>query len=167
MNPATPIQTSRLDLEPVRPEHANEAWPHLNDERMWRYFEEQRPPTEQALRERYERWTRGSQSESEVWLNWLCRERSSAQLAGGVQATVHSEERYAYVAYAIYPPYRRLGYAREATLAVIEFVRRAYAVDRFVAEMDKRNEESFRLAESLGFTRAGTHANDYVYELRR
>ena len=165
MSAAPAIATLRLDLEPVRPDHAKEAWPQLNDERMWRYFEEQRPASEDALRRLYERWAIGSQSGDEIWLNWLCRERSSGMLAGSVQATVLLKERFSYVAYAIYPQYRRKGYAREALQAAIAHVSRKYGIDRFVAEMDRRNEPSYRLAESMGFRRAGARGADYVYEL--
>lgn len=167
MNATPELQTQRLVLEPVRPQHAQEAWPHLDDERMWRYFEEQRPATLDALVRLYEKWARGSPRDDEIWLNWLCRERSSAKLVGSVQATVLLSERFSFVAYAVYPEHRRTGYAREATQAIIAHVEERYGITRFRAEMDKRNEASFRLAESMGFVRAAARDGDYVYELKR
>lgn len=160
------IHTERLDLEAVRPQHADEVWQQIDDERMWRYFEDQRPPTVDALRRRYENWERGSLSGDQIWLNWMCRERSSGLVVGGVQATAVPRERYALVAYGIYPRFRRKGYAREATQAIIACAHKQYHIDRFVAEMDTRNEPSYRLAESMGFTRVDTQERDYVYELR-
>lgn len=163
---ATELHTQRLDLEPVRPEHALEAWPFLDDSRMWRYFEEQRPATLDDLRRLYEKWQRGSRDADQVWLNWLCRERCSGKLVGSMQATVFTEEALSLVAYAVYPQHQRKGYAKEAIAAIIEYVNRTYGITRFVAEMDQRNEASFRFAESLGFVRAQTGPLDYVYELQ-
>lgn len=133
---------------------------------MWRYFEDQRPATVDDLRRRYQNWERGSLSDSETWLNWMCRERSTGEVIGGVQSTILVQERLAYVAYGIYPRYQRRGYAAEATRAIIAYVRERYGVDRFAALIDTRNQASYRLAESLGFSRTGTRGQDYVYELR-
>ncbi len=142
-----------------------EAWPHLDDDRMWQYFEHLRPATLDELRRRYEKWQAGRPESGEVWLNWLCRLRASAAPAGAMQATILVERRLAYIAYAFYPEHRRKGYAREACLVVLAHLRNAYAIDRVLAEMDSRNVASYRLAESLGFTRAATREHEYVYEL--
>lgn len=168
------LQTERLTLEPVRAAHAHEVWPQLDDERMWRYFPALRPHTVEELQRLYEKWERGSPAGGEVWLNWLCRTREGV-LVAAMQATVYAAQRVAYLAYAVYPLHQRKGYAREAAQAVIRCVRQRYGVERFVAEMDTRNEPSYRLAESLGFSRVETHravdrgdgmeADEYVYEL--
>jgi RimJ/RimL family protein N-acetyltransferase len=170
------LQTARLVLEPVRASHAPEIWPQLDDERMWRYFPALRPATLEDLRRLYEKWERGSRLDDEMWLNWLCRERPQGVLVAAMQATVYMRERAAYLAYAVYPLHQRKGYAREAAQCVIAHVRERYGVERVFAEMDTRNEASFRLAESLGFTRVetrlaverglGSDADEYVYELR-
>lgn len=167
---ATPVlHTARLTLEPVRPEHAQEVWPQLDDDRMWQYFPALRPATVDDLRRLYEKWQRGSPSDEQVWCNWLCRERSAGVLAASLQATVFPSTKVSYIAYAVYPQHQRKGYAREAAQAVMTYVEKAYGVDRFFAEMDMRNEPSYRLAESLGFVRVETREseNEYVYELAR
>ena len=159
------LHSARLDLEPVRPSLADEAWPQVDDERMWTYFPELRPATRGDLRAQYERWERGSRDPSQIWLNWLCRDRSKNVLIGSMQATLFPDERSAYLAYAVYPEHQRLGYAAEASRCVIEHLRDRYHVRRILAEMDVRNEPSFRLAESLGFKRVTREGNSYVYEL--
>jgi ribosomal-protein-alanine N-acetyltransferase len=168
-----PLQTARLDLEPVRSSHADEAWPQLDDDRLWTYFPSLRPRGIENLRRLYERWERGSPDGHDVWLNWICRLRTTKKLAGAMQATIRGH-RIAYIAYAFYPANQRKGYAREAAQAVIAHLREAYGITRFRAEMDTRNEPSYRLAESLGFTRIETHeapdlgqgpAKEYLYEL--
>lgn len=170
------LSTDRLVLEPVAPRHADESWTGFDDERMWTFFPELRPRSLEHLRAIYERRAHGSPDESKIWLNYVCRERAHGQVVGEVQATILRYARICYVAYSIFSAHRRSGYAREATLALIEHVRDAYGVRRFLAEMDTRNEASYRLAESLGFVRIETHeaverapglaANEYVYELR-
>jgi ribosomal-protein-alanine N-acetyltransferase len=166
------LKTARMDLEPVRESHADEAWTSVDDERLWRYFPRLRPKTLNDLRMLYRRWERAVPSD-EVWLNWLCRERAGGALVGAMQATVR-DRGVAYIAYAFYPANQRKGYAREAAAAVIEHLCRVYGVTRVRAEMDTRNEASFRLVESLGFARVATqqapdlgqgNAQEFVYEL--
>lgn len=159
------LHTPRLDLEPVRGLHAQEAWPLLDDDRMWTYFPALRPASRDDLRLLYQKWERGSVSSGELWHNWICRERAERALVGSMQSTVLWRRRTAYIAYAVYPRFQRKGYAREACLAVIAFVRKTSAVERIWAEMDARNEASFKLAESIGFRRVGARGGEYRYEL--
>ena len=109
-----PLQTARLDLEPVCAAHADEVWLQLDDDRMWTYFPQLRPSTIDELRALYARWERGSSDSSEVWWNWLCRERDSEEFVGATQATILLEEQLSYVAYSVYPLHQRKGFAREA-----------------------------------------------------
>lgn len=169
------LSTERLILEPVTAAHAGEAWAGVNDDRLWTYFPELRPRSQEHLRTIYERRERGAPDASSTWLNYICRERASRAIAGEAQATILKDEGVAYVAYAIFSAFQRRGFAREAVAALIEHVRSEYGIERFRAEMDTRNEPSYRLAESLGFKRIETHkgvvhgtiiANEYLYELR-
>jgi RimJ/RimL family protein N-acetyltransferase len=160
------IGTQRLHLEPVRISHAGEVWPLLNDDRMWTYFPHLRPHTLADLRRLYGKWERGSPDASEVWWNWVCRERASGAIAGAMQATIFPVQQLAYVAYAVFPIHQRKGYALEALRAVMQIVSASFIVDRFIAEMDVRNEASQRLAESAGFTRVETRDGEYAYERR-
>ncbi len=175
MKPLQTLSTERLILEPVRPAHADETWPRQNDERMWTFFPDLRPRTLEHLRVIYERRQHGSPNDSEVWLNYVCRLRTGGEIAGEVQTTIYTRAGAAYVAYAIFPDFQRKGFAREAVAALIDHVRKEYGIANFFAEMDTRNEASYRLAESLGFVRVETHgtverghgiiADEYVYEL--
>lgn len=163
-------------LEPIRAQHAPEAWPQLDDERMWRFFPALRPATLGDLRRLYEKWERGCPDTEEVWRNWLCREISTRTLVGSMQATISPKIGASYIAYGIYPAHQRKGYAREAAAAVIAYLRTAYGVTEIFAEMDTRNEASYRLAESLGFIRVqkrvaverrhGIDADEYLYRLK-
>ncbi len=161
-----PLQTRRLWLEPLRAGHAEEAWPHLDDERMWRFFPLLRPRSLEHVREIYARRQRGypASQREEVWENWLARDRTSGNVVGDVQATIRPERLNACIAYSTYAAHQRRGYAREAVAAVIEHLRTMHGLRRLMAEIHARNLASYRLIESLGFTRTKTTGEEYTYE---
>ncbi|MGH8163905.1 MAG: GNAT family N-acetyltransferase [Rhodanobacteraceae bacterium] len=172
------MRTLRLDLEPLCAAHADEAWPHVDDPSMWTFFPALRPESLDDLRATYGRRERGypKRDGAQIWGNWLVRERSSALPVGDVQATIFPMEGTALVAYAVYVAHQRRGFARESLVRLLEHLRDARGTRRVFAEMDTRNMPSYRLAESLGFTRVETRAEEdrgtglisaeYVYELR-
>ncbi|MGE5169683.1 MAG: GNAT family N-acetyltransferase [Rudaea sp.] len=57
--------------------------------------------------------------------------------------------------FAFLPRYRRRGYAREASLAVMAHARNVLGLARIVAIVSQDNAPSCRLLESLGFRREG------------
>lgn len=171
------IQTARLDLEPITPKHADEAWPHLDDPRMWTFFPSLRPKSREHLRAIYDLWSNPGHVKGEVRENWACRDRIAGQVIGTAQATMFPAQGTAFIAYGIFSVYQRKGYGREAVAAVVPHLLDAHEIPRIYAEMDTRNDASFRLVESLGFRRVETrravvrgHGNDgdeYLYELAR
>ena len=169
------LRTPRLRLVPTREQYAERIFERMNDVRMWTYFPELRPKTLEDLRRMYRRWERNAPPESnEQWENWLCFRIEDDEPVGGQQATIVSVDT-AYIAYSIYVDFQRHGYARESTQCVIDHLRADHGITRFVAEMNVRNEASWRLAEALGFKRIEVHidverghgliADEYVYEL--
>ncbi|ROP42893.1 GNAT family N-acetyltransferase [Pseudokineococcus lusitanus] len=86
--PSTPgLRTSRLDLEPLRVEHADEAATALADPVLHRHTRGH-PAGPDELRDRYARQVGGHSPDGRHgWLNWVLRERSSGRLVGTVQAT--------------------------------------------------------------------------------
>lgn len=157
-------------MEPITPEHADEVWPHVDDARMWEFFPHLRPRSREDLRRTYERWSRGYREPdgAQNWENWLLRRKLDARLVGSAQLTILPRSRMAYVAYSVYAAERRRGYGREAVQKLIEHSRSAHTIDKLYAEMDVRNEASYRLAESLGFQRV-EHipgaTDEYLYQL--
>jgi ribosomal-protein-alanine N-acetyltransferase len=169
------IATARLDLESITPQHADEAWPHLDDPRMWTFFPSLRPKSRDHLRAIYDLWSNPGHVKGEVRENWACRDRLTSELVGTMQATIFPAQAVAYIAYGIFAVHQRKGCGREAVAAVVAHLGDKHDVTRIYAEMDTRNDASFRLVESLGFRRAETrravvrgHGNDadeYLYEL--
>jgi RimJ/RimL family protein N-acetyltransferase len=62
--------------------------------------------------------------------------------------------------YAIFPNYRRMGYASEAVQALMDWATREHGVTRFVVSISPANEPSLRLAQKFGFRKVGTTTDD-------
>jgi len=60
------------------------------------------------------------------------------------------------IGYEVFPQYRRQGYAREAVLAMMSWVRRDPAVLRFRASVSPQNLPSRNLVTGLGFIEVGS-----------
>ncbi len=142
---------------------------------MWQFFPKLRPQSFEELHLTYARWENPFHAKSELRENWACRERAGRDLVGTMQATTFPAQALSYIAYGIFAAYQRQGYAREAVEAVLRHLDKDLHSRRIFAEMDVKNEASFRLAESLGFKRVktrhtvdterGIDADEYLYEL--
>jgi RimJ/RimL family protein N-acetyltransferase len=97
-----------------------------------------------------------------------------ATYVGTLEATIYPD-RSAYLAYTVFVPFWRRGYAREGCARLLRHLLEDYRVRVVVAEMDTRNAASISLAEALGFERVGATpgadhfkgsvSDEYHYEL--
>lgn len=62
--------------------------------------------------------------------------------------------------FTVFSPYRRNGYAREASLALMKWAHDVHAVTSFVVTISPDNEASLSLAKDLGFIRVGAHHDE-------
>jgi RimJ/RimL family protein N-acetyltransferase len=62
--------------------------------------------------------------------------------------------------FTIFASHRRKGYAREASLALIDWARKAHGVTSFVVTISPGNVASQKLATELGFVRVGSHIDE-------
>ena len=177
----TILETGRLVLEPLLPEHAPLLFEGLADERLHRFIPTDAPESAEALETRYRKLSsRRSPDGAEVWLNFAMRLREEGTLpkasyVGMLEATVFPN-RSAYIAYTVFVPFWRQGYAREGCARMLRHLLEDYRVLVVVAEMDTRNAASVSLAEALGFERVGTTlgadhfkgsvSDEHRYELR-
>jgi len=168
--------TRRLRLEPLRAHHADIVFDAMQDTEMYLYIP-QDPPQLDALRKRYG-FLQGAQSPDgkEYWLNWVAFLDNSQTPVGSFQATVpHGAE--AAIAYSVFPPFWRRGYAQEMARRVLGHLFETYGCPGLYAEIDTRNVGSIRLVESLGFQRRavtkdadffkGTTSDEYTYSITR
>ena len=188
MNPlaGTPVEettlgTGRLVLEPLLPEHAPLLFEGLADEHLHRFIPTDAPESAEALETRYRKLSsRRSPDGAEVWLNFAMRLREEGTLpkasyVGMLEATVFPN-RSAYIAYTVFVPFWRQGYAREGCVRMLRHLLEDYRVLVVVAGTDTRNAASVSLAEALGFERVGTTlgadhfkgsvSDEHRYELR-
>lgn len=170
------LDAPRLVLEPLVPEHAARIYDDLLDPELYRFIPRDPPGSVAALESRFRALSsRRSPDGKEAWLNWVGRELAGAYL-GTFEATVYPRGR-AHLAYSVFPPFWRRGYAKEGCRRVIESLFADWNVTAIVAEIDTRNVASIRLVESLGFARVsfkqnadffkGAASDEYAYELQR
>lgn len=91
---------------------------------------------------------------------WALEEKSLGRLVGmaGItnledrefESLIKENDSPVELGYHIFSPYRRLGYGKEGSKAILDYCAREIA-ERVYARIDKDNQPSIRLAESLGF----------------
>ncbi|MFG3040574.1 GNAT family N-acetyltransferase [Streptomyces sp. NPDC048330] len=160
--PAVP-PTARLELRPLRVEHADEMAVVLGDPRLHAFIGGEPDDTER-LRARYRRMTAGSPRPDEVWLNWVVRLRDEDRLVGTVQATVVG--RTAEIAWVVGVPWQGRGIAREAVGALVDRLS-AGPVDALVAHIHPDHIASAAVARSAGLSPTDRwHDGEIRWELR-
>ncbi|MER0240704.1 GNAT family N-acetyltransferase [Streptomyces sp. HSW2009] len=153
------IRTDRLDLLPLRVEHAEEMAGVLADPALHTFIGGA-PYDLPALRSRYARLAAGSPDPAVAWLNWVTRLRTESCLTGTVQATVsHAEHgRVAEVAWVTGVAWQGRGLATEATRALADWLGRQ-SVHTVIAHIHPEHR-----AAAAGATAAGLTPTDTWYE---
>ncbi len=172
------LETARLVGEPLTAAHAVLLFPELRNPALYRFIPQDPPPSIDTLTSRFERLASQPHSPDgdELWLNWVLRERASDAYAGMLEATVIPGQS-ATIAYFVFVPYQRQGYAHEGVGALVKHLFTVHQVDVVVAEIDTRNRASIALVKTLGFTCAartdnadyfnGAPSDEYRFELPR
>jgi ribosomal-protein-alanine N-acetyltransferase len=62
--------------------------------------------------------------------------------------------------FTVFPDFRRQGYAREASLALMHWARQTHGVTKFILSIRPDNTASQALAARLGFVRIGSHLDE-------
>ncbi|MFF6876995.1 GNAT family N-acetyltransferase [Streptomyces sp. NPDC012474] len=149
---AQAIGTRRLDLLPLRIEHAEEMAAVLSDPALHTFIGGT-PDTPQALRSRYRRISAGSPDPAVSWLNWVIRLRDEACLTGTVQATVSPSGHgaVAEVAWVVGAPWQGRGIATEAARGLVDWLGRQ-PVHAVVAHIHPAHRASAAVATAAGLT---------------
>lgn len=145
------IGTARLDLVPLRPEHAAEMAEVLADPALHTFIGGT-PLGETALRERYERLAAGSPDPARHWLNWVIRLREEDDLVGTMQATITGGT--AEIAWVVGTPWQRRGIASEAARGLVEWLA-TQSVHTVVAHIHPEHHASATVAASAGLMATG------------
>ncbi|WP_217167890.1 GNAT family N-acetyltransferase [Streptomyces sp. AC512_CC834] len=149
------IGTARLDLEPLRVDHAEEMARVLADPALHTYIGGA-PDTPQALRARYERLTKGSPDPADCWLNWVIRLRAEECLTGTVQATVRTAGHglIAEIAWVVGSVWQGRGIATEAARGLVGRLARQ-RVRSVIAHIHPEHHASAAVALAAGLTPTG------------
>jgi RimJ/RimL family protein N-acetyltransferase len=145
------LRTTRLDLEPLRVEHADELAPLLDDPGLHR-FTGGAPAGLPELRARYTRQAVGrSPDGSQQWWNWVLRLRDTGVAVGTVQATVTGTDgvRTAEIAWVVAVSYQRQGLATEAARGMVAWLR-AEGVTVVRAHVHPQHVASAAVARAVG-----------------
>lgn len=157
--PTALIPTARLELRPLRVEHAAEMAGVLSDPRL-HTFTGGTPLDPAALRARYERLVAGSPDPEVAWCNWVVHAAAERCLVGTVQATLGGPAagRTAEVAWVVGTPWQGRGYATEAARALVAWLM-ARPVAQVVAHVHPRHRASAAVARAAGLAPTG-HRQD-------
>ena len=151
MKPITDfLKSKRLALEIRKADHADELFDLFCEKDLYQYICRDIPESKEWLRKGIERAeSLLSDDGKEIWLGWVGKELSTGKPVGVFEITIINSE--AFVAYTVFKPYWKKGFAVEATQTIMEFIKCNYETSRFVIEMDTRNWASIKVAQKLGF----------------
>ncbi|MFC3408307.1 GNAT family N-acetyltransferase [Streptomyces lusitanus] len=152
---ARTISTRRLDLLPLRVEHAEEMAVVLSDPALHTFIGGT-PETAQALRSRYQRMTAGSPDPAVTWLNWVIRLRDESCLTGTVQATISLDGHggigaVAEIAWVVGTPWQGRGIATEAAQGLAGWLSWP-PVHAIIAHVHPEHRASAAVAAAAGLT---------------
>ena len=145
------LETTRLRLEPLRVEHAEEMVDVLSHADLYD-FTGGTAPTLDELKRRYQAQVAGPADGSEEWRNWILREVDEARAAGFVQASVVGDT--AEVAWLVGHEFQGRGFGTEAAVLMCDWLR-STGVQTLIAHIHPRHVASQRIAANLGMTRTG------------
>ncbi|MEV6181268.1 GNAT family N-acetyltransferase [Streptomyces sp. NPDC052015] len=159
---AEPIRTARLDLLPLRVDHAEEMAVVLSDPALHTFIGGS-PLDAAALRARYERLVAGSPDPAVSWCNWVLRLREEsaplggkefAPLTGTVQATVTDRGAAAEIAWVVGTPWQGRGLASEAARGLAGWLRE-HGVRTVLAHIHPDHTASAAVATAAGLAPTG------------
>lgn len=150
VNSSDSIETNRLIISSLKPDHASSLFEPFSDSELYTYIFWEVPASIESLRAKFERICVGqSPDKKQIWLNWVACIKESGNYSGFYEATIVGTE--ALLAYYTFKPYQQRGFAKEGLTAVMEHLIRNFPIKKFVVEIDTRNRASIKLAENLGF----------------
>ena len=146
------MQTERLLIEPLSPEHARDLFAALDDPRVGTYIGGPDVTTLDALERRIAALVAGPPDDhpEDRWLNWVVRRTGDGAAVGRLEATTYPDG-WAEVAYVFGPAFWGAGYATEGAAWMAAHLAAEYGIDELWAAVHPDNAASIRLLDRLGF----------------
>jgi len=145
------IVSERLELEPLRVDHADEMVHVLATPSLYE-FDGGKPPTLEGLQNRYVLQTAGSGKPGVEWRNWIIRTRSDRRAVGYVQADII--DAVTELAWVVGVADQGSGYAVEAAIAMRDQLATEGST-RFQAFIHPDHVVSQAVAARVGMSRTG------------
>lgn len=143
--------TKRLVIKPLELSHAEKMFEPLDDDLIYKYIPDIRYSSVDDLRKRYKFLLTGPSSGNEVWLNWNIYLKVDAIPIGYIQLTLKPNAP-AIIGYVISSKFWNLGYATEALLWALNYLREDTTCLTVEAYIDIGNLASIKLVERAGFS---------------
>ncbi|MBW8310496.1 MAG: GNAT family N-acetyltransferase [Rhizobium sp.] len=155
--PLPTLESPRLRLRPYRQDDARAIYALYSDPVVTRYWS-------------FPAWTRREQAsdylaarmalETPAVYAWALAERECDRLIGTTTLfSLSGPHKRAEIGYSLLPARQGQGLATEALRTVLEHAFGPLGLERIEADVDPRNEASWRLLEKLGFRREGLLRN--------
>ena len=160
---SAPLESTRLQLEPLLAGHAAAFFEPLQDDAVYQWISMDKPTTVETLAAG---WKRGESRLSPdglySWPCWALRRKSDGRYIGRVDAEVNAALEAINVGYYLFAPMWGQGFATEAVVAVTQHLIQQ-GVRRMVATVTVGNTASARVLHKAGFAFARILvANDTV-----
>jgi ribosomal-protein-alanine N-acetyltransferase len=149
------LRTERLDLCELEPSDAHFILRLTNTEGWLRYIGDRGVRSEDDAREYIERGPRAMYAQHGHGL-WRIDRREDGRAIGMCGLIRRDSLPAPDLGFALLPEFAGLGYAREATVACIEFARERFGWPRLLAIVQADNQASLRLLRGLGFVDAAS-----------
>lgn len=147
------VITERLRLEPLGPDDAGEMVDVLGDPALYEFIGGS-PPTPGELASRFHAWAAGAPRPGEEWRNWIIRLGESGEALGHLQATIVDDRRAADIAWLVATGSQGRGYASEAAVALVRWLR-DHGVRDITAHVHPDHAASGRVAAAAGLLPTG------------
>lgn len=152
------IQTERLILRPMRMTDVDDLLEYQSQPEIVKYIPWPPRTREQVIEAAEKTIATGKfdiQDENDyIVLVWELK--NGAQVIGQSNiGLVSKRDSCANVGWVTHPGFQRMGYAFEATKALMQYGFENFPLHRIIADIDTRNPESAAMAEKLGMRREG------------
>ncbi len=154
---AVHLRSGRLELEPLRADHAQEMHATLDDPGLHTYTGDG-PLSLDELTARYAIQVAGQSPDGrQYWLNWIVRRCDTGQAIGYVQSTISKPigESAAEIAWVIGTAHQRHGYATEAARTAVQWLH-GLGIATVVAHIHPTHTASMAVARAVGLRPTGT-----------
>lgn len=155
------IETDRMILDEIEESDVDFILECRSNPEVYKYFLNPHKIT----RKEHLCWYRDKYISDGNRIDWIARHREKSHPVG-IFGVKRSDFRSceAELSYIILPIYKGNGYAGEAVQAIMEYTKKIWGINIFIAEIHTENTDSRRFIERLGFNIDGNYGKFLTYK---